>query len=91
MTRNKNMLLKEIQQLAFRMYDLGLFLDTHPREERAIALYNTTLNKYKTMVSNFEKLYGPLSLKSDELGCSEWKWINGPWPWENHNCEEVCN
>ena len=91
MTRNRNMLLKEIQQLGFRMYDLGLFLDTHPSEEKALSLYNSTLNKYKTMVANFEKLYGPLNWQSEELGCNQWKWLEGPWPWENNNTEEVCN
>lgn len=90
MTRNREMLLKEIQQLSFRLYDLGLFLDTHPTEESAIALYNVTLNKYKSMVSNFEKLYGPLSRRSDETGTEKWNWINGPWPWENAENKEVC-
>lgn len=88
MTRNRDMLLKEIMQLSFRLYDLTLFLDTHPTEQCAIKDYNETLNKYKAMVCNFEKLYGPLTLKGVDEKDMEWKWIKGPWPWENCRCEE---
>ncbi len=88
MTRNKNILLKEIQQLAFKLYDLALFLDTHPTEQSALKEYNETLNKHKSMVNNFEKLYGPLTMKGIDENASHWQWINGPWPWENCKCEE---
>ena len=88
MTRNRDTLLKEIQQLSFRLYDLTLFLDTHPNEQCAITDFNETLRKYKIMVKNFEKLYGPLSLKGVDENVTEWKWIKGPWPWENYRCEE---
>ena len=83
--------LKEIQQLSFRLYDLTLFLDTHPTEQCAIKEYNDTLNKYKSMVCNFEKLYGPLTLIGVDENATEWKWIKGPWPWENCRCEEADN
>ena len=88
MTRNKDMLLKEIMQLSFRMYDLTLFLDTHPNEQSAIKDFNETLSKYKAMVANFEKLYGPLNLKGIDENATEWKWTKGPWPWENTKSEE---
>ena len=88
MTRNRDALLKEIQQLSFRLYDLTLFLDTHPTESCAIKDYNETLSKYRLMVKNFEKLYGPLTLDAIDENTMEWKWIEGPWPWENCVCEE---
>ena len=88
MIRNRNVLLKEVQELAFKLYDLTLFLDTHPHEQSALAEYNETLNKYKSMVCNFERLYGPLSLKNMPDNTNTWQWIKGPWPWENCYCEE---
>ena len=88
MTRSRDLLLKEIQQLSFRLYDLTLFLDTHSTENCALKDYNETLNKYKIMVKNFEKLYGPLTLDAIDENTMEWKWIEGPWPWENCVCEE---
>ena len=88
MTRNRSILLKEIQQLSFRLYDLTLFLDTHPNEQCALRDYNETLSKYKIMVKNYEKLYGPLTLGAVDETAMDWKWIKGPWPWENCMCEE---
>lgn len=91
MIRNKNLLLKEIQQLSFRLYDLKLFLDTHPSEQCALNDYVETLNKYKAMVHNFEKIYGPITSYSFDEKEMTWKWIKGPWPWENCKCEEENN
>ena len=91
MIRNREMLLKEIQELAFRMKDLNLFLDTHPTEQSAIELYNQTLNKYNAMVCNFEKLYGPLTMRTTNVfSTNDWLWLKGPWPWENNDFEEEC-
>lgn len=76
------------------MYDLRLFLDTHPYEKRAIEEYNMAANKAIAMKAHFEKLYGPLTL-SDKDDIKEWTWIEGPWPWDNSNpcvtCEEGGN
>lgn len=91
MIRNRETLLKELQELSFRLYDLALFLDTHPDECSALELYHSTMNKYKAMVCNFEKLYGPLTLSSPEISEKRWNWTKGPWPWENQCCEEACN
>lgn len=90
MTRNRESALKEIQELGFRMYDIALFLDTHPHEACAISEYTATLSKYNAMVKNFEKLYGPLTIGSIGDCASEWDWTKGPWPWEVSENEEVC-
>ncbi|MBQ6907405.1 MAG: spore coat protein CotJB [Clostridia bacterium] len=88
MIRNNNMMLEQIMQLSFKLYDLKLFLDTHPTENSAIEEYNTTLNKYKSMVNHYEKLYGPLSALDVDENQQEWDWIKGPWPWENCKIKE---
>lgn len=90
MKRNREMLMKELQELSFRLYDLALYLDTHSNDTSALALYNQTLCKYKSMVSNFEKLYGPISKLNIDETANKWDWINGPWPWECVKYEEEC-
>ena len=90
MNRNRGTMLRELQELAFRMYDLRLFLDTHPCEEAAINEYNTTSNKYNTMKSHYEKLYGPLTMEDTDNMGNYWQWIDGPWPWEKL-CEKEVN
>ena len=91
MTRNRESALREIQQLGFRMYDIALFLDTHPTETSALTEYTATLSKYNSMVSNYEKLYGPLTMDSVNECEAEWNWINGPWPWEIGENKGGCN
>lgn len=87
------MLMREIMELGFKLYDLHLYLDTHPNEARAIEEYNTTANKYASMVRHYEKLYGPLTMADKDDNRAPWPWIDGPWPWENYynNREENRN
>ncbi|OQB13880.1 MAG: CotJB protein [Firmicutes bacterium ADurb.Bin193] len=83
MNRNREKLLKELQELDFRMIELQLFLNTHPFEAKAVEEYNTAARKSKSMTEHFEKLYGPLKLGNDD-NTVPWKWVNGPWPWQSY-------
>jgi len=83
MNRNRDVLLRELTELGFRMGDLHLYLDTHQNEIRAIKEYNLTANKYNTMKNHYEKLYGPLTTgDKDDHDETTWQWVKGPWPWE---------
>ena len=77
---DRDKLLKEIMILDFAAVDLGLYLNTHPNDERAINLYNTVINKADGCRTNFEKFFGPLcSFRSSSRKC--WTWADNPWPW----------
>ena len=80
-TREKS--LKEIQEVSFRMFDLHLFLDTHPDCMEALNEYNSASKKYMLMKEHFERLYGPLTLSGKADYTIPWQWIQGPWPWQN--------
>ena len=82
MNRNRAMMLKEIQELDFRMLELNLYLDTHPFDEKAVAEYNLASNKSIAMKKHFEKLYGPLTIEDKDDLKTPWQWIEGPWPWQ---------
>ena len=45
MMHEKQMLLKAIQKYDFALYDLNLYLDTHPHSKEALQLFQ----KYKMM------------------------------------------
>ena len=83
MNRDRDKMLKELMQLDFRIYDLQLYLDTHPCDKRAIDEYNETSKKACLMRENFEKLYYPLTVNYNQNKSNNWQWIEGPWPWEN--------
>lgn len=90
MNRTREMLLREIQELDFRMLDLQLYLDTHPLETKAVEEYNIAAKKYRAMKEHYEKLYGPIVLDAYDY-TTPWKWVEGPWPWQNYRIgkEEV--
>ena len=68
----------------FFLYDLALYLDTHPNDRRALLIFNDYVNKAYAMKRNYEMAYGPLELARETNGV-EWKWIDNPWPWEYSN------
>ena len=72
-------LMNNVQQLAFAINDLALYLDTHPTDMRALQLFNEYVLQYKNALNEYQRKYGPLSYYSQ---INSWKWINNPWPWE---------
>ena len=81
MCPNKENLLKDIMEIDFFLYDLSLYLDTHPNDRRALLIFNDYVNRAYVMKQNYEKAYGPL-VSFRETNGIEWMWIDNPWPWE---------
>lgn len=82
---SRSNLLTAIQMYDFYMYDLQLYLDTHPTCPKGLAAYE----KYKKLSKNARRIYtekfGPLTPEKSD--CSEhFAWVNGPWPWERSDC-----
>ncbi|MCG0275243.1 MAG: spore coat protein CotJB [Thermosediminibacteraceae bacterium] len=76
-------MLREIQALEFAVYDLALFLDTHPCDRRALEDRNKLVNRLNQLRKMFEDRFGPLRLDSFESQFP-YRYINDPWPWEIH-------
>ena len=80
MTQEK--MLKEIKCLQFAIIELGLYLDTHPDDERALCLHRKYARELKELKDKYQKAYGPLTIN---FPCNKWRWIEEPWPWERGN------
>ena len=78
MTRNE--MLKQIKCLKFAIVELGLYLDTHPEDEKALCLHNKYCKELKELEDKYQKVYGPLSIY---FPCNKWRWLEEPWPWFN--------
>lgn len=63
----------------FAMWDLHLYLDTHPHDEKAKELLKEYSIKAEKLKNECERMYGPLTADS---GCGK-KWTKEPWPWQN--------
>ncbi|MGH4050057.1 MAG: spore coat protein CotJB [Clostridium sp.] len=79
--QNKMELLKQIVSYEFMKDDLGLYLNTHPMDQEALAKYNYYVMESKGLKEHYEMNYGMLTEHSS-LSPYPWQWSNNPWPWE---------
>lgn len=78
---SKNELLRQIMAYDFSLIDLHLYLNTHPTDQRAIALYNQYVQTVLMLRNQYQMIYGPLLWNHFTSTCP-WQWIEGPYPWE---------
>lgn len=78
-TNEKDKLLYEISMYAFIMNDLALYLDTHPNDANVLEKFVEAKMRYCNLVNEYEKKYSALTLTSDSLNTTPWKWLNN-WP-----------
>lgn len=76
-------LLKKLSAYAFAAYDWNLYLDTHPNDTQAIAMYRKAVDRAEEVKKEFEAKYGPLTANAS-TDMKYWSWINNPWPWDNY-------
>ena len=78
--REKETMLRKLQELSFSLTDVNLYLDAYPESEEALRYYDELGEKYDETICEYEEKYGPLTAKSTVRG--KWNWIDCPWPWE---------
>ena len=79
MTRNE--LLKQIQATDFALYDVVLFLDSHPTDAKALEYYHKIKTNLDELTRRFNETFGPLTADNVQ-STTHWDWIKEPWPWE---------
>lgn len=80
----REILTKKLAACQFMIYDLKLYLDTHPNDTATIQKLKEYQAKLEPLKKEYEEKYGPLFASNNRA--NKWKWIKSPWPWEN---EEV--
>lgn len=80
--------LSELMAIDFVVDELELFLDTHPDDAEAFAMYQTFLSLQCEARARYVKKYGPIT-QSDMLGMSSYAWLDNPWPWDYQPKMEV--
>lgn len=87
--REKDALRRKIWELDFALHELVLFLDTHPTNAKAISLMREYRKLRNETVALYESKFGEyIVTPADAPLEDDWKWIKGPWPWENNFAEE---
>ena len=63
---------------------MTLFLDSHPESEKALELMREYREKRDAVMAEYREKFGDLIITvADAPAEGNWKWIDGPWPWDN--------
>ena len=85
---SKAELKRKIFAYDFAIHELVLYLDTHPTCKKGKALLEEYRRKRKELVMAYEERYGKLIIDTCDVPATDcWKWLEGPWPWENNFME----
>lgn len=71
----------ELQALEFVVTEMGLYLDTHPDDQEAFALFQQYVALAREGRKRYVELYGPLY----QMGAADddhYTWLHDPWPWD---------
>ncbi len=75
-------MMMQLRAYKFSIIELGLYLDTHPDDEKALCLHREYAKKAKELADKYQKMFGPLTIF---YPCKKWRWLEEPWPWERGN------
>lgn len=74
-------LMQNLSESCFYALDLNLYLDTHPDDTDAIALFREACAQAEAYKDTFEQCCYPLRVCSSGKDC-EWDWLCGAFPSE---------
>jgi spore coat protein JB len=75
-------LLREVSAVSFAAWELHLYLDTHPCDEKALEMHKKYSERAMELKKEYEEYFGPLTHEFGS-GCI---WVKDPWPWEYVEC-----
>ena len=82
-TGSREELLCFIDKISFVVYEMLLYLDTHPDEQEALQYFHENNRLREKALHIYSEAYGPLTIATADESCSmSWEWMQQPWPWE---------
>lgn len=80
---NRTELTQKLAAADFALWDLHLYLDTHPGDLAAVAQYNNYYRQSRRLREEYESTCGKLTaMKAQGV-----EWLKNPWPWEKCGCD----
>ena len=77
----KEEMLIGISEYSFMMHDLNLYLDIHPDDIDALNKFSMYREKTNELITNYERKYGPISVKGNVSNEIPFAWEEKNWPW----------
>lgn len=78
----KNVVEKRINAYQFALYDLALYLDSHPCDEKAMQLREVYKARLAQLIDEYEQHYGKYVRAMADVQDSWTEWVKDPWPWD---------
>ena len=75
-------LMCEVNKAQFAAVEVGMFLDTHPGNKKALEAMRMYTEKYKELKYKYEEKFGMIDIYSPNHCADRWSWVDNPWPWE---------
>ena len=85
----KTAMKKKIHAYDFAILELGLYLDTHSWDRRALKRRQMLQAERKAAVAAYEEKFGPYIVNWNQVKGDNWCWVNDPWPWEYCRREDM--
>jgi len=70
----------ELMSLSFAVHELGLYLDIHPQDKKALEYFNHYTAQLDVVKAKYEQKYGPLTMQTRQP--KGYVWAAEPWPWD---------
>ena len=77
---NREELFEKTRALSFASGDLGLYLDTHAEDKKALELHKKYSDELFKLRDEYQTKYGALTM---HFPSERWSWLDEPWPWES--------
>ena len=73
---------KRISAYQFALYDLALYLDSHPCDEKAMQLREVYQTRLRQLIDEYEQHYGKFVMTMNDVQECWNEWVKDPWPWD---------
>lgn len=73
---------KRIAAYKFALYDLGLYLDSHPCDPQALQLRCVYKERLANLIDEYEQHYGKYVVTMTDVEDCWTEWVKDPWPWD---------
>ncbi len=77
--------LLNLDQTAFAMHEMNLYLDNFPDDQSMINKFNEFRKAYDEMLNNYQSKYGPISINNPYMTESPFTWTKDSWPWDRRS------
>ena len=81
---------KRIGAYKFALYDLSLYLDSHPCDARAMQLRDVYKTRLGQLIDEYEQHYGKYVCTMADVQENWTEWVKDPWPWDGMKGDGSC-